>query len=88
MVVEPFDSSFVDPEDAATDPLVWTVLAWGSPRDLQLIRKLRRHPYCTIGELENQGRLRSWQWIQTQKPRTAKAERILRREEPSSVGGP
>src|SRR4030042_900682 len=29
LVVEPFDSSLVEPEEAATDPFVWTVLAWG-----------------------------------------------------------
>jgi len=59
LVVEPFDSSFVESEDAATDPLVWTVLAWGGPRDLQLIRKLREKPYSMIGDLEKKGYLRA-----------------------------
>ncbi|MBN1507294.1 MAG: SAM-dependent DNA methyltransferase [Sedimentisphaerales bacterium] len=58
LVVEPSDGSFVEPEEAATDPFVWTVLAWGGPRDLQLIRKLRQRPYSTIAELEKKGRLR------------------------------
>lgn len=58
VVFEPFDIALVEPEEAATDPLVWTALAWGGPRDLQLISKLQQSPFSSIGQLVKDGRLR------------------------------
>jgi hypothetical protein len=40
IVVEPHDLSRIWPDEAATDPNVWTALAWGGRRDLALIRRL------------------------------------------------
>ncbi|MEX2581670.1 MAG: N-6 DNA methylase, partial [Gemmatimonadota bacterium] len=39
-VVEPGDVHMVFRHEAANDPLVWTVLAWGSRRDYSLVRRL------------------------------------------------
>jgi hypothetical protein len=74
LVVEPFDSNFVEPEEAATDPFVWSVLAWGGPRDLQLVRKLHQKAYSTIGELAEQGHLRAGNGFKrkSRKPREPK----------------
>ncbi|MBN2025077.1 MAG: N-6 DNA methylase [Pirellulales bacterium] len=41
IVIEPHDISRIWPEEAATEPLVWTALAWGGRRDLAFIRRLR-----------------------------------------------
>lgn len=43
IVVEPQDVSMVYPDDAARDPIIWSALTWGGPRDLALIRRLARH---------------------------------------------
>ncbi|MEK6257884.1 MAG: hypothetical protein AABP62_04620 [Planctomycetota bacterium] len=40
IVIEPHDLSRIWPGEAATDPYVWTALAWGGRRDLALIRQL------------------------------------------------
>jgi hypothetical protein len=40
VVIEPHDISRVLPDEAAYEPNVWTALAWGGRRDLQLIRRL------------------------------------------------
>jgi len=50
IVIEPHDISRVWPDEAATDPLVWTALAWGGRRDLALVRKLCSRP--TMERLE------------------------------------
>jgi len=57
VVVEACDTSYVYPEEAVKDRLVWTVLSWGGRRDLALIHKLRRRPFSTIAELEKKGLL-------------------------------
>ncbi len=44
IVIEPFDVKSLTAREAATDPLVWSKLMWGNPRDLQLIRKLQSFP--------------------------------------------
>jgi hypothetical protein len=44
MVIAPHDIHRVAVVDAATDPLVWTVLLWGGRRDLSLIRRLSQSP--------------------------------------------
>jgi hypothetical protein len=51
--IDPMDVNFVLPDEAANDPHVWTALAWGSRRDLALVRKLRGHE--TIEKLERKG---------------------------------
>jgi hypothetical protein len=40
VVIEPHDISQVLPDEAVFEPNVWTALAWGGRRDLQLIRRL------------------------------------------------
>ena len=40
MVIEPHDISQVWPDEAMAEPLVWTALAWGGRRDLNLIKHL------------------------------------------------
>jgi hypothetical protein len=42
IVIEPHDISRIWPEEAASDPHVWTALAWGGRRDLTFIRKVRQ----------------------------------------------
>lgn len=42
VVVEPADRKFVSQFDACNDPMVWTSLMWGAPRDRQLLRRLMR----------------------------------------------
>jgi len=58
ILVEPIDVSYVYPEEAVKDRLVWTVLAWGGRRDLQLIRKLQEVSFPKLGELEKRGIIR------------------------------
>src|SRR5208283_5009283 len=40
IVIEPHDISRIWPEEAASEPYVWTALAWGGRRDLELVRRL------------------------------------------------
>ena len=42
LVVEPDDVQVIFPEEAASDPWVWTALLWGGRRDLELVRRLAR----------------------------------------------
>ncbi len=44
VVIEPQDIHSVPVRDATGDPLVWTALAWGSWRDLELLKHLSRNP--------------------------------------------
>ncbi len=41
-VIASHDIHFVQHEEAAIDPLVWTALMWGGRRDLELIRRLSK----------------------------------------------
>ena len=41
IVVEPNDERSVSVSDAMTDSTIWSMLMWGTARDLQLVRKLR-----------------------------------------------
>lgn len=43
IVVEPQDINSIFPEEAITEPFVWTALMWGSRRDFALIRRLAKH---------------------------------------------
>lgn len=40
LIIEPCDESEVWPNEAAQDPIVWTALAWGGRRDLEIMRRL------------------------------------------------
>jgi hypothetical protein len=44
VVIEPQDVHTIPIREAACDPLVWTALAWGSWRDLELLNRLGRNP--------------------------------------------
>lgn len=44
VVIEPMDIHPVTRREAAADPLIWTVLAWGGRRDYALIRRMRELP--------------------------------------------
>jgi hypothetical protein len=44
VVIEPHDISRIWPEEAASNPLVWTALAWGGRRDVVLAQKLSKKP--------------------------------------------
>lgn len=51
VVVEPRDIQAVYPEEAASDPWIWTALLWGGRRDLDLVHRLARRPRLdAIGE--------------------------------------
>jgi hypothetical protein len=44
IVIEPHDRKSLTVREAAEDPLIWSVLLWGSPRDRALIRRLQTYP--------------------------------------------
>jgi hypothetical protein len=53
IVIEPHDISRIWPDEAISEPLVWTALAWGGRRDLSLMKKLQC--YDTLASLEAKG---------------------------------
>lgn len=53
--IEPQDVSRISHREAAEDPWVWSVLALGGRRDVNLIRKLREMP--NLEKLESEGRI-------------------------------
>ncbi|MBY3108082.1 N-6 DNA methylase [Rhizobium laguerreae] len=42
IVIEPNDYRWVSSVDALNDPFIWTTMMWGTPRDLNLMQRLRR----------------------------------------------
>ena len=50
MVIEPYDINVIYPQEAISNPLVWTALMWGGKRDLSLVRRLAK--YKNIEQLE------------------------------------
>lgn len=44
ILIEPTDFKRLTVREAASDPLIWSVLLWGSSRDRALIRKLQGYP--------------------------------------------
>jgi hypothetical protein len=44
IIVEPRDVQAIYPDEATSDPWVWTALLWGGRRDLELVRRLARCP--------------------------------------------
>ena len=51
IVIEPDYINIIYPQEAITDPLIWTALMWGGRRDLNLIRRLSR--FNNLTQLEN-----------------------------------
>jgi hypothetical protein len=51
--IEPQDVNTLTHEEAADNPCIWSVLAMGGRRDLNLVRRLRSYP--TLKKLEKQG---------------------------------
>lgn len=47
LTIEPYDVHHVTYTEALNEPLIWTTLAWGSRRDLALIRRLTSNPSST-----------------------------------------
>lgn len=43
VIIEPHDVNKVYPQEASTNPLVWTVLMWGGRRDFSFVRRLREY---------------------------------------------
>jgi hypothetical protein len=52
IVIEPHDISRIWPEEAASEPYVWTALAWGGRRDLHFVQNL-----CKYKSIEHYRRL-------------------------------
>ena len=50
LTIDQSDVHFVLPEEAATNPVIWPALTWGSRRDMELIRRLRE--FATIESLQ------------------------------------
>ncbi len=50
IVIEPHDRKSLTVREAAEDPLIWSVLLWGSPRDRALIRRLQTYPSLSLPE--------------------------------------
>lgn len=44
IIIEPLDRRWLTVDDAAYDPVAWTSLMWGSPRDRALIKRLQVQP--------------------------------------------
>ncbi|WP_200800766.1 class I SAM-dependent DNA methyltransferase [Agrobacterium sp. DSM 25558] len=61
VIIEPQDRRAFTVREALSDPLVWTALMWGGPRDRALLRRLQEFP--TLRSLEVQG-VRSSRGIQ------------------------
>ena len=57
IVIDPYDIHELSPEEAAHDPAVWTVLMWGSQRDLALLRWLEHWP--TLATYKSKGRIKA-----------------------------
>nr|VFK78964.1 MAG: N-6 DNA Methylase [Candidatus Kentron sp. SD] len=55
--IEPQDVNRISHEEAANDPLVWSVLALGGRRDLYLIRRLLQYP--TLAKLKAEGKVQT-----------------------------
>jgi len=53
IVIEPQDINTIYPQEAITDPLVWTALMWGGRRDLSLVRRLNQE--LSIKKLKERG---------------------------------
>lgn len=43
VIIEPHDVNKLNPHEASTNPLVWTVLMWGGRRDFSFVRRLREY---------------------------------------------
>ena len=52
ILIEPQDDRALRTSDAISEPLIWSQLMWGAPRDLQLIRRLQSFP--SLGALAAQ----------------------------------
>ncbi|KAB1085316.1 N-6 DNA methylase [Neorhizobium galegae] len=52
ILIEPQDARVLRVSDAISEPLIWSQLMWGAPRDLQLIRRLQGFP--SLGALAGQ----------------------------------
>ncbi|MCO8121331.1 N-6 DNA methylase [Stieleria sp. TO1_6] len=57
VTIEPSDVNRITHLEAANDPLIWSVLALGGQRDLQLIRRLKR--YSTLAKLKRSGEVKT-----------------------------
>lgn len=53
IVIEPDYINIIYPQEAITDPLVWTTLMWGGRRDLSLVRRLNQE--SSIEKLKESG---------------------------------
>ena len=53
IVIEPYDINVIYPQEAISNPLVWTVLMWGGRRDLSLVRRLNQE--SSIEKLKSRG---------------------------------
>lgn len=56
--VEPGDYRWIAASEAALEPFVWTALMWGTPRDIALLRKLRKIPTLRKRIMEGKARTR------------------------------
>ncbi|MEP3436039.1 MAG: N-6 DNA methylase, partial [Hoeflea sp.] len=59
--VEPSDYRWISASDAASEPFVWTALMWGTPRDIDLLRKLGKEP--TLAKMIAEGKARTREGI-------------------------
>lgn len=57
VIIEPHDISRIWPEEAASEALVWTALAWAGRRDFALIKRLAK--YDTLQKLMRSGIVKS-----------------------------
>src|SRR5262249_13523839 len=57
IIIDPYDIHELSPEEAASDPIVWTAWMWGGRRDVALLRWLKQ--WSTLADYEAKGRIRT-----------------------------
>jgi hypothetical protein len=76
IIIDPYDIHELSPEEAASDPIVWTALMWGGRRDVALLRWLKQ--WSTLADYEAKGRIRT-RWGIVRGNRKKSQETILGR---------
>jgi len=77
VVIEPHDISRIWPHEAAEEPFVWTALAWGGRRDLDLVRRFKKYP--SIETYRKQKRLRTCEGVIVQGTSPKRDDSLLNR---------
>jgi hypothetical protein len=77
IIIDPQDVNIVYPQEASTEPTIWTALMWGGRRDLAVIKSLQGRN--TLAKLVDKGLLKSRGRIIRGKTKRRKEEALLHR---------